>query len=235
VIRTLVVDDDYRVARLHATSVERVPGFACVGEAHTAAEAREAVTNLKPDLLLLDLYLPDEDGLALMSSLGSADGSPPDYIVVTAARDIAAVRTAMHLGAIYYLVKPFGITQLRDQLEAYRRWRDAVDLGGEADQERVDKLYGLLRAPATLAAARRGLSPTMAKVLDAISHAPAALGASDVAAQLGVSRPTAQRHLAELLKRGLIELDLAYGSAGRPENLYALRRPVSNPTDRHSH
>jgi response regulator of citrate/malate metabolism len=225
VIRTLVVDDDYRVAHLHAASVERVPGFACVGEAHTAAEAREAITRLEPDLLLLDLYLPDEDGLALMSSLGgSAEKRAPDCIVVTAARDIDAVRTAMHLGAIYYLVKPFGFAQLRDQLQAYRRWREVVDLGGQADQDRVDKLYSLLRAPSTLAASRVGLSPTMAKVLDTIRKTPAALGASDVAAQLGVSRATAQRHLAELLKRGLIELDLAYGSAGRPENLYHIAK-----------
>jgi response regulator of citrate/malate metabolism len=224
VIRTLVVDDDYRVAHLHAASVERVPGFACVGEAHSAAEARESITRLKPDLLLLDLYLPDEGGLALMSSLGSTGQRAPDCIVVTAARDIAAVRTAMHLGAIYYLVKPFGFAQLRDQLEAYRRWRDVMDLGGEADQDRVDKLYSLLRAPASLASSRLGLPPTMAKVLEAIRHAPKALGASDVAAQIGVSRATAQRHLAELLKRGLIELDLAYGSAGRPENLYRLAK-----------
>jgi response regulator of citrate/malate metabolism len=224
VIRTLVVDDDYRVAHLHAASVERVAGFACVGEAHTAAEAREAIARLQPDLLLLDLYLPDEDGLALMSSLGSAEKRAPDCIVVTAARDIDAVRTAMHLGAIYYLVKPFGFAQLRDQLQAYRRWREVVDLGGQADQDRVDKLYSLLRAPSTLAASRVGLSPTMAKVLDTIRNTPAPLGASDVAAQLGVSRATAQRHLAELLKRGLIELDLAYGSAGRPENLYHIAK-----------
>jgi response regulator of citrate/malate metabolism len=130
----------------------------------------------------------------------------------------------MHLGAIYYLVKPFGFAQLRDQLQAYRRWREVVDLGGQADQDRVDKLYSLLRAPSTLAASRVGLSPTMAKVLDTIRKTPAALGASDVAAQLGVSRATAQRHLAELLKRGLIELDLAYGSAGRPENLYHIAK-----------
>lgn len=226
-IRTLVVDDDYRVARLHAASLERVPGFSSVGEAHSAAEARSAVVALEPDLLLLDLYLPDEDGLALLASLGSPQRRAPDCIVITAARDIASVRTAMHLGAVYYLVKPFGFAQLRDQLEAYRRWRELVELGGEADQGRVDTLYSLLRAPATAASSRRGLSPTMTKVLDTIRRSPIAIGASDVASQVGVSRPTAQRHLAELLRRGLIELDLAYGSAGRPENLYRLSRPVA--------
>lgn len=223
-IRTLVVDDDYRVAHLHATSVERVSGFTCVGEAHSAAEARDLVAEREPDLLLLDLYLPDEDGLALMGSLGSQAQRPPDCIVVTAARDIAAVRTAMQLGAIYYLVKPFGFAQLRDQLDAYKRWRELVDADGEADQDRVDTLYSVLRAPATMATSRRALPPTMSKVFEAIRRTPVALGASDVAAQIGVSRPTAQRHLADLLRRGLIELDLAYGSTGRPENLYRIAR-----------
>jgi response regulator of citrate/malate metabolism len=67
-------------------------------------------------------------------------------------------------------------------------------------------------------------------VFEVIRKAPAAIGASDVAAQLGVSRPTAQRHLAELLRRGVIELDLAYGSAGRPENLYHVAKPASGST-----
>ena len=66
-IRTVVVDDDYRVAQLHAASVERVQGFTCVGVAHSAAEARESINRAKLHLLLLDLYLPDEDGLTLMS------------------------------------------------------------------------------------------------------------------------------------------------------------------------
>ncbi|HET9634257.1 MAG TPA: response regulator, partial [Terrabacter sp.] len=65
-IRVLVVDDDYHVAHAHALSVARVPGFTVVGEAHTGAEARELVTSGVPDLLLLDMYLPDFSGLDLV-------------------------------------------------------------------------------------------------------------------------------------------------------------------------
>jgi response regulator of citrate/malate metabolism len=104
-IRTLVVDDDYRVAKIHAASIDRAPGFMCVGRAHTAAEARQAVAELEPELLLLDIFLPDEDGISILRDLNSADGAGPDCIVITAARDLDTVRTAMHLGALYYLVK----------------------------------------------------------------------------------------------------------------------------------
>jgi response regulator of citrate/malate metabolism len=217
-IRVLVVDDDFRVARLHAASVDRVAGFTCAGVAHSAAQAREAVATRRPDLLLLDIYLPDEDGLSLLRSLDTLD-QPPECIVVTAARDVQMVRSAMRAGAFYYLVKPFGFGQLRDQLEAYRRWREQVAADGEADQGTIDRMYGLLH-PSAPTVHRRRLPPTMKKVLDAVSTSPQPIGASQVALGLGISRPTAQRYLTELERRGIVELELDYGSAGRPVHLY---------------
>jgi response regulator of citrate/malate metabolism len=219
-IRVLVVDDDFRVARIHAASVERVTGFTCIGEAHTAAEARRAIEERRPDLLLLDIYLPDEDGMSLLRSLHALRHSAPDCIMVTAARDLQMVRSAMQAGAVYYLVKPFGFAQLREQLEAYRRWRERVAVTGEADQATVDQLYSLLHAPSSASASRRRLPPTMQKVLETISASPDPIGASQVSRQLGISRPTAQRYLAELERRGLVELQLDYGTAGRPVHLY---------------
>ena len=219
-IRTLVVDDDYRVARIHAAAVGRLDGFTCVGQAHSAAQARTAVAELRPDLMLLDIYLPDEDGLSLLRSLHAAGEPAPDCIVITAARDLQVVRSAMHIGAVYYLVKPFGFAQLRDQLEAYRRWREHLELATEADQATVDNLYSVLRGPAATAAARRRLPPTMRRILDTVRAADHALGAAEVAAQLGMSRPTAQRYLTELERRGTLELVLEYGATGRPVHLY---------------
>jgi response regulator of citrate/malate metabolism len=221
-IRTLVVDDDYRVAKIHAAGIDRVPGFSCVGQAHSAAEARQAVADLAPELLLLDIYLPDEDGLAILRGLNSAGGAGPDCIVITAARDLETVRTAMHLGAVYYLVKPFGFAQLRDQLDAYRRWRQQTSGSGDADQATVDALYNLLKGPAAKSPPAAALPPTMQKILEAIQAAPRPIGASALAAQLGLSRPTAQRYLTELHRRGAIRLHLEYGRAGRPVHHYAM-------------
>lgn len=220
-IRTLVVDDDFRVAHIHSERLARVPGFVTVGEAHTAAQAREAIQTLHPDLLLLDLYLPDESGLDLLKSLLTLD-EPPDAIVITAARDLATVRAAMRGGAFYYLVKPFGFEQFARELTAYRVWHEQFTDGGSADQSSVDELYGLQRtAPAGTPV--RGLPPSMQKVLAAVREAAEPIGASAVAEALGMSRPTAQRYLTELERRGLIELHLRYGSTGRPTNTYRAR------------
>jgi response regulator of citrate/malate metabolism len=221
-IRTLVVDDDFRVARIHAASVERIEGFVCVGQAHTAAEARAKIDEEQPDLLILDIYLPDEDGLTLLRSLNGA-GSAPDCIFITAARDLGSVRAAMSIGAMYYLVKPFGFAQLKDKLESYRRWRVEVvnaGPGNEADQATVDSLYDMLRGSREAGSKPRLLPPTMAKILHAVQESSGAVAASDIARMVGVSRPTAQRYLSELHRRGVLELDLEYGAAGRPINLY---------------
>lgn len=228
-IPTLVVDDDYRVAGIHAASVDRVPGFRCVGQAHTAAEARRAIQDLEPELLLLDLHLPDEDGLTLLRSLKSGTGKVPDCIVITAARDLEAVRTAIHLGAMYYLVKPFGFSQLRDQLEAYRRWREQVEASDEADQATVDTLYDMLRGPGAPASAPAAqLPPTITKILNAVSATAEPASAADIAQRLGLSRPTAQRYLTELERRRLVELDLEYGSTGRPIHRYRAAPPSTD-------
>jgi response regulator of citrate/malate metabolism len=224
-IRTLVVDDDYRVARIHATSVDRVDGFVCVGEAHSAAEARAALADLQPDLLLLDVYLPDEDGLSLLRSVNVPGQRTVDCILVTAARDVGTVRTAFHIGALRYLVKPFGFAQLREQLNAYRSWKERIEVGGEADQAKIDSLYDLLRGPGTAPTGRRELPPTQRLILAAVRTAPEAVGAAEIAERVGVSRPTAQRYLADFERSGVLELVLSYGATGRPIHRYRVPQP----------
>ncbi len=229
-IRTLVVDDDFQVARIHSASVERVEGFVCVGQAHTAAEATAAIAMHHPDLLILDIYLPDMDGISLLRRL-AADGSAPDTIFITAARDIATVRSAMGLGAIYYLVKPFGFPALQQQLRAYQRWHEQVASKDEnqADQETVDSLFNLLRPKGIAQPVVARLPLTMAKILDVITRSGEPLGASEIAHTLGMSRPTAQRYLSELERRRLIHLELSYGATGRPVHRYRSGADVGGP------
>ncbi|HEV7168800.1 MAG TPA: response regulator [Micrococcaceae bacterium] len=217
-IRTLVVDDDFRVAHIHASRVNRVEGFECVGEVHSAAAARTAIAELKPDLLLLDVYLPDEDGISLMRSLQAA-GEPVDIMMITAARDLQTVRSAKRGGAVYYLVKPFGFEALKSQLESYRKWRAETEAKSVVDQAAIDSVFHR-RPDAPRPAPSRRLPPTMQKVFDAVAASAAALGAADIADAIGISRPTAQRYLSELERKGLLELKLTYGTTGRPVNTY---------------
>src|SRR6201982_890917 len=145
-IRTLVVDDDFRVAGIHAAYVAKVEGFEVIARPHTAVEGVHAVDPLRPDLMLLDLYLPDEHGLKLVGRL--RDGhSPVDVIVITAAKDADSVRAAMQGGALHYLLKPFSFPVLRDKLMSYAAMRARLGSLRDADQRTVDRVFGALRAP----------------------------------------------------------------------------------------
>ena len=223
-IRVLIVDDDYHVANIHTAYVERTDGFVVVGQAHTAAEARELTTSLHPDLVLMDIYLPDGNGLDVVRSL-LEQPQPPDVIVISAARELDAVRTAMQLGAVHYLVKPFGYQVLGERLGAYRRLRQHMDeLDGPPEQADVDELFGLMRTPSTVTARpSKGHSPqTLELVRNAVRGSAADISAAEVSDQVGVSRATAQRYLNYLERHGVVKLQLRYGTTGRPEHRYSL-------------
>jgi response regulator of citrate/malate metabolism len=229
-IRTLVVDDDFRVAAIHAAYVNKIGGFEVIAEAHSAAEAVSAVDRLRPDLMLLDLYLPDEHGLKLVARL--RDGHPPvDVIVITAAKDADSVRVAMQGGALHYLLKPFSFPVLRDKLLSYAQMRTRLSaLRGAsehgADQRTVDRVFGALRATDQLAGVKGRSVHTLEAVEQLLSETAADLSAAEVAERTGMSRATAQRYLSHLHEVGRVDIKLRYGSGGRPEHGYRWRAPA---------
>ncbi|ALV38170.1 response regulator [Streptomyces sp. CdTB01] len=228
-IRTLVVDDDFRVGQIHGDYVRRVAGFGVVGEAASVAEALVAVRALRPDLLLLDIFLPDGSGLDILRRLSQDQGGTrPDALMITADHDISSVRAAMKLGAIGYLVKPFGAADLAERLHAYRQLRDRVDAlsrASTADQADVDALFSAARPPAVPRVPAKGHSaPTLSAIHQALRTAQRPLSAAEAAEVTGVSRATAQRYLSYLVKEGTVRLELRYGTNGRPEHRYRIAR-----------
>jgi response regulator of citrate/malate metabolism len=220
VISTLIVEDDYHVATIHAAYVRKVAGFTVAGHASSAATARSEIKRLEPTLVLLDLYLPDGHGLDVVREMLENEGQRPDFLVITAARDMKSVREAMQLGTVHYLVKPFRFAQLEERLLTYRNLHNRLGRIDEAEQHEVDALYGLLRGPAPLPKGQSG--PTMAHIRELLRTASEDLSAAHIAEQIGISRSTAQRYLAELARQGTVELRLHYGATGRPEHRYRI-------------
>jgi len=221
VIRTLVVEDDALVAEVHASYVERVPGFVVAGVAHRATEALEILASRPVDLVLLDFHLPDVKGLDMLRLLRARSAAPVDVIAVTAARDAESIRAAIAQGVSQYLVKPFAFATFADKLERYARYRAQVDVAAEPDQAKVDALIGTLRGT-TARTLPKGLNATtLDHVRDAVRESGAPLTASEVAGRCGLSRVTARRYLEHLVVEGVVTLSMRYGGTGRPEHLYA--------------
>jgi response regulator of citrate/malate metabolism len=220
-IRTLIVDDDYRVAEVHRGFLERLPSFAVAGVAHTAAEALELVRRQKPDLVLLDIYLPDRSGLDVLRDLRASDQRPTDVIAITAANDVDTLRAALHGGVVHYLVKPFQFNAFREKLESYAALRSRLGRVREVDQNEIDELYALLRARPQAPELPKGLSPaTLALVARTLRADDRDLSAVEVAEGTGMSRVTSRRYLEHLARSGVVEVTMRYGATGRPEHRY---------------
>ncbi|NJP90205.1 response regulator [Nonomuraea sp. FMUSA5-5] len=213
-IRVLVVDDDFMVARIHSGYVSRVPGFGVVSVAHSGAEALAAAAELRPDLVLLDIYLPDMSGLDVLKALHDMD-----VLMISAARDVPTVREAMRGGAFNYLIKPFTAAALTERLQQYADTRNRLTaIGPEARQDDVDRLFGTLKTAVPMP---KGLSAaTCALVADTLREAGRDLSAAEAAELTGLSRVSARRYLEHLCAAGQAELRPRYGTAGRPEHRY---------------
>jgi response regulator of citrate/malate metabolism len=223
VIRIVVVDDDFRVAALHRVYAERVPGFSVVGEARTGADALALVDRVRPDLVLLDIYLPDISGLDVLRALREEGRPPLDVIAITAARDVQTLRAAMTGGVVHYLVKPFRYAAFEEKLQSFAAARTRMARMREADQAEIDRIFSLLRSAGPTAALPKGLSDTTLEVVvSVLLEHRSGLTAQAVAETTGISRVTARRYLDHLCGLGRAEVTLRYGNVGRPEHRYRL-------------
>jgi response regulator of citrate/malate metabolism len=219
-IKVLIVDDDFMVAKVHAGFIQRTPGFDVVGVAHTGAQAVAETARLMPDLVLLDIHLPDINGLDLMQRLREV-APELDVLVISAAREVETVRKALRGGIVHYLIKPFSQTDLQERLEHYSTaYQSLASSKDVAEQSDVNRVFGLDRTERPLP---KGCSIETLKLVEAALHeADGDLSAAEVAVLLGTSRVSARRYLEYLHDEGALDVRLKYG-VGRPERRYVLK------------
>lgn len=221
-ISVLVVEDEEITAEANRVYVERVPGFEVAGVVRSGGEALRFLGRRPVDLILLDLYLPDMHGLDLCKAVRGA-GILCDVIVITSARDLSIVRSAVSVGVAHYLLKPFTFGAFSDKLRHYARFRDSVDASGEASgQEQVGNALAALHGPPQ-PRLPKGMSPmTMAAIVQVLTDTPGGVSAYTVGVTIGIARVTARRYLEHLAETGIAQRVPQYGSVGRPELLYRL-------------
>ena len=223
----LIVDDDFMVAKVHAGFVAALEGFEVVGTAATGADALSAVERLDPDVVLLDVYLPDMTGLEVLRRL-RAGGARTDVIVISAARDVESIRSALHGGVLHYLVKPFDRRTFEARLLDLAVLRDELGSLAQTGQADVDRLFGRARpggqAPATTP---KGIAPETLELVRKVLGAAGAdgLSATECSERTGLARVSARRYLEQLVTLQEADVRQRYGTAGRPERRFTLRGP----------
>ncbi|MGM9473271.1 response regulator [Pseudarthrobacter sp. YS3] len=229
-IRVLVVEDEPVASAAHAAYVDRLPGFKLAGTAPDGQSALRLLSEFLAsgdpvELVLLDMNLPDLHGLDIARRMRAA-GILADIIAITAVRELAIVRSAVAIGVVQYLIKPFTFATFADKLGSYRLFRQQLASpepgSGKkgASQSEVDQALASLRAPSELPLPK-GLSvSTLGSVQDFLKRQADAVSATEVMTALGMSRVTARRYLEYLADAGTVSRTPRYGTPGRPENEY---------------
>lgn len=218
--RVLIIEDDVAIAQLHHKYLNQIGGFEVVGIATSQAEAELQLDVLKPDLVLLDVYLPDGTGLDILQWVRGRNECC-DIILITAARDVETLQQAMRGGVVDYLLKPVMFPRLEAALNKYQARQVELGRVADLDQGMVDKM---LTAHTQSEPGQQRLPKGIDSVtLDKIRHLfrqPVSLTADEAGERIGASRTTARRYLEYLIGSGELEADVRYGSVGRPERSY---------------
>jgi two-component system LytT family response regulator len=111
-IRAVIVDDELLARKFIRRMLKHEPDWELVGEASDGNEAVETIRTQKPDIVFLDVQMPEMDGFAVLEKIGI--GQLPD-IVFTTAYESYAIR-AFELHALDYLLKPFDQQRFRDAI-----------------------------------------------------------------------------------------------------------------------
>lgn len=114
-IRVMMADDNRSLCQLFKELVEAYDDLSLVGIAHTGSEALEIVRREKPDVMVLDIIMPELDGIGVLEEL---QGQPwrPKILILTAFGQEKVTQQAAALGADYFLVKPFDVKVLIERI-----------------------------------------------------------------------------------------------------------------------
>lgn len=227
-IDIVIVEDDPMVLELHRQYISQVKGFRLAGQAANAAEGYDLIVRAKPQLVILDIFMPGENGIDLLRRI-RAEGINIDVILVTADHRSETIQQGMQCGVVDYIVKPFSIQRFKKALKNYLQYIERINHTQHLCQNDIDGLKGTAAEkslPNSLEDLKdsipKGLDKaTLESVLTTIDKQPDYFTASEIAKLVGISRVTARRYLNYLYDNGWLKGVLSYGPVGRPLHKYS--------------
>ncbi|PFG58072.1 two-component system response regulator CitB [Vibrio sp. ES.051] len=220
-IKVVIVEDDPNIAELHHHFIEQVDQYQVVGIAGSIHIAQQLVTHIQPDLVIVDNYLPDGQGVELVYQWLEGN-QKPECILVTAANDATTVQKAHRFGAFDYLVKPVDYSRLTECLQRFAKVKSHIRNQENFRQSQLDDLFHLGKSAQV---DLTGLDPFMfCQVVNLFTHVHVEHTAANVSESLAISKSTARRYLDKAVEQGDLVAFLEHGKVGRPTRVYRNKR-----------
>lgn len=227
--KVMIIEDDPMVLAINKKFLSKIEGFRFVTEAISLSEAKDKIIHYNPDLILLDVFFPLGKGTDLLKWLRSNEMAI-DVILITADKSSDTVTEAFRYGAIDYLIKPFKFERFQEALLSYKAMKSKLKPSEPVNQELIDALTNhdsniITSDEDEIYLMDEYKNPTFLRIIDYINdHPNSSFTSQSIAKALGISRITARRYLDELEKNKVLDLELEYGTVGRPRNIYYLKK-----------
>jgi two-component system CitB family response regulator len=221
-LSVVIAEDDQKISEIQNRFIEKIEGFDVVGIGNTISELEQIIDVFQPDLVLLDVYFPDGNGVDLLWKIRRLYKNT-DVIFITAAKEVEILQDAIRGGAFDYILKPMTFSRFQATLGKFLDHRNKLTEMTRFDQSGVDQIIHPARDPAQVdVVIPKSIDPlTLEKVEDEVRKLTNdGVNAEAMGKQVGVSRTTARRYLEFLVSKGSVKPSLVYGSVGRPERLY---------------
>lgn len=228
-IKVIIIEDDPMVKEINTRFLDKLENFEVIGEASSIKEAKEKISKIKADLILLDVFLPDGKGIDLLKWI-RVNGISIDTILITADKSKTSVDEAFKYGAIDYLIKPFKFERFKEAFSNYRdRFFELKNIEN-IDQEYIDQYILKINIENKNEVIEekelcKGLSiNTYNKIIEYMVFKDGdKLTAEEIARGSGLARVTARRYLEKMVEEGKVEVTQEYGKIGRPTNFYIIK------------
>jgi len=220
-IEVMIVEDDPMVREINSKFLKRVEGFNLYKAVANLTDAKKYVRNKKPDLILLDVFLPKENGIDFLKWLRSEEISV-DVILITADKTIDRVQEAFRYGAVDYLIKPFSFERFKESLMQFKERYNEFKRSDEIEQKDLDKLISSGASAQEEDGLAKGLNKyTYKSIVEEIEKRNSEyFTAEELAEKIKVARVTVRRYLEYMEKEGTLEKLVEYGKVGRPQHRY---------------
>lgn len=222
-IDVVLIEDDPMVRQVNRQFLEQIEGIRIVGVAKDGIEGVEQLKTLAPDVALMDIFMPEQDGIKTLQQIRD-QGLPVDVIAVTAANDMKTIEKMLQLGVYDYIMKPFTFDRMKQTIQQYLAYKAYITKKEALNQDELDQLLHPARETDHYHdALPKGLNgATLQKIIQFIGEQTGAVTAIEVAQGVGLARVTARRYLDYLEKQRQVVIDIQYGGVGRPVNQYRI-------------
>lgn len=223
-INVIIVEDDQEAAGIYKQFTDQQPHFKVIATAGSGKQTLDLLKVVQPHLILLDVFLPDVNGIELLREIRKEYWGI-DVILITAANDTETVSQAIRGGAFGYLIKPIIIDKFILTLQEYERMRMQLHQREPVDQEKVDQMFRTNQPKSQPAHQPKQLPKgidkhTLKLVREKIKTVEESLNADEFSQLFGISYSTTRRYLEYLVSSHEMEIQVTYGSIGRPERKY---------------